>query len=144
MTPRLRKVLALVVLALGVVQVSVAFARSLIPYEIDGTLEEVRTVTDSRQRLFDIRVDGQTYRVDNKRIADLRIGRHLHKDRWDTTLVLDGRKPVRLPVGDETFQFGILTLVAVTGTWLLTGMSTTHGATQERQIVRALGSQPRN
>lgn len=62
-------------------------------------------VHDTDQRLFTATIGGRTHVVDNRRVVDLRPGRHLTKDAWSTTLWADGRKPVRLPVGDEAFQF---------------------------------------
>lgn len=136
MNVRLRLGLCLVVLVLGTMQTLLVFQRSLIPYEIDGVLEDVRSVTDTRQQLFEIKVDGHTYEVDNSKVGELDVGRHLHKDRWGTMLEIDDSKRVRLPIGQETFQFGMLTLIAVGATWLLTsrGGKRTEGTAQSPQI----------
>ncbi len=120
MSRRLRLGLVAAVLAVGAVQVAVAFSRSLIPHRIDGRLEAVGVVHDTDQRLFTATIGGRTYVVDNRQVVDLRIGRHLAKDAWSTTLWADGRKPVRLPVGDEAFQFAALTVLAAAATWFLT------------------------
>lgn len=118
---KLRIFLVAAIVVAGSVQVAVAFSRSLIPFEIDGTLHAVDTVGDSKGRLHTLTVDGRTYEVDNRRLADLRPGRQLHKDAWSATLVADGRKEHRLPVGDETFQFAALTLLTAGAAWFLTG-----------------------
>jgi hypothetical protein len=117
-----------VALAAGAVQTAAAFSRSLIPYGIDGTLHEVATVGDTDGRLVELRIGGRGYEVDDGRLAELRVGRHLTKDAWATTLLADGRKPYRLPVGWETFRFASLTVVAVAAVWLLSGSRRPQGA----------------
>lgn len=120
MSRRVRLALVAAVIAVGMVQVSIAFSRSLIPLRISGRLEAVGVVNNTDQRLYTATIGGRTYVVDNHDVVELRIGRHLTKDAWSTTLWADGRRPVRLPVGDETFQFGALTLLAAAATWMLT------------------------
>jgi len=117
---RLRLVLCAAVAVVGMVQVGMVFSRSLIPHRIDGRLDKVGWVTDSRGRIHTITVDGRTYETDNRQVAELREGRWLSKDPWDMTLWADHRKGVRLPIGDETFQFATLTLLAIAATWHLT------------------------
>lgn len=106
-------------LVVGIVQTSVAFARSLIPYRIDGRVERVGVVADSNQEILTVTIDGKTWITDVPAVGDLRVGRHVDKDPWSATLLLDGRKPLRLPVGDEAFRFAALTVLAVGATWLL-------------------------
>src|SRR5690606_18463653 len=89
-------------------------------------------VGDSDGRIVELEIDGTTYEVDNPRLAELREGRHLTKDAWATTLLADGRKPYRLPVGWETFRFAALTVVAVAAVWLLTGCRRSHDADGDR------------
>lgn len=125
MSRGLRLGLVAAVLVVGSVQVAVAFSRSLIPHRVDGRLEAVGVVHDTDQRLFTATVGGRTYVVDNRRVVDLQIGRHLTKDAWSTTLWADGRKPVRLPLGDEVLQFTALTLLAALATWFLTAPGST-------------------
>jgi len=117
---RLRLALCAAVAVVGMVQVSVAFSRSLIPHRIDGRLEKIGWVSDSRGRIHTITVDGRTYETDNRQVAELREGRWLSKDAWEMTLRADHRKGVRLPIGDETFQYATLTLLAFAVTWHLT------------------------
>ena len=117
---RLRLTLCAAVAVVGMIQVATVFSRSLIPYRIDGRLEAVGWVSDSRGRIHTITVDGRTYETDNRQVAELRKGRWLSKDPWETTLWADHRKGVRLPIGDETFQFATLTLLALAATWHLT------------------------
>ncbi len=114
---RLRVALCAAVAVVGMVQVTATFSRSLIPHRIDGRLEKVGWVSDSRGRIHTITVDGRTYETDNRQVAELREGRWLSKGAWDTTLWADHRKGVRLPVGDETFQFATLTLLAIAVVW---------------------------
>lgn len=121
MSRRARLLLCAAVLAVGCVQTAVAFSRSLIPYRIDGTLEEAGVLGDSDQRIFTVTIDGKVWVVDDQAVHDLRVGRRLSKDAWTTTLLLDGRKPLRLAVGDETFRFTALTILAVAAAWLLSG-----------------------
>ena len=141
MSRRLRLGLVVAVLVVGAVQVAVAFSRSLIPHRIDGRLEAVGVVHDTDQRLYTATIGGRTYVVDNRQVVDLRIGRYLTKDAWSTTLWADGRKPVRLPVGDEAFQFAALALLAAAATWLLTAPGVDPGPnrsdTSGRQVVGA-------
>ncbi len=119
MSRRLRLGVCAAVLVVGLVQTAVAFSRSLIPFSLDGTLVQVGTVGNSQQRLHTITIDGRTYTADNPRVAEIRAGRHLSKDAWSSTVLLDGRKQVRLAVGDETFQFAALTILAVVfASWL--------------------------
>ena len=115
----IRLSLCAAVLIVGVVQVSVAFSRSLIPHEINGTLQRVGVVGDSDQRIFTATIDGRIYVVDNPSITEIRLGRHVSKDAWSMTLLLDERKPVRLGLGDEVLQFTALTLLALAATWIL-------------------------
>ncbi|MCB0976739.1 MAG: hypothetical protein KDB02_04705 [Acidimicrobiales bacterium] len=121
MSRGLRVGICLAVLLAGGIQVSVAFSRSLIPYRIDGTLRRTGVVTDSHQQLLTLTVDKTTYEVDDTRVAGIRIGRHITKDPWSATMLLDGRKPFRLAVGDEVFRFLLLTVLACSAAWLLTG-----------------------
>ena len=116
----MRLTLCAAVAVVGMIQVGTVFSRSLIPYRIDGRLEAVGWVSDSRGRIHTITVDGRTYETDNRQVAELRKGRWLSKDPWDMTLWADHRKGVRLPIGDETFQFATLTLLAIAATWHLT------------------------
>ena len=127
MSTRVRLLLCAAVLALGGIQTALAFSRSLIPYAVDGELQEVRVVGDSRQRLFKLEVDGRSYEIDNPRLADIRLGRHLKKNAWSTTIEVDGRQKRRLPVGDEAFQFAGLTILAAGGMWRLTSRRVPQG-----------------
>lgn len=119
-TRRLRMGLCAAVLVVGCIQVGAVFARSLIPLKIDGTLTEAGIVGDSHLKLHWIRVGDRVYDVDNARVADLRVGRHLSKQRWDTKLTVDGHKQVRLTLGEEFFQFLVLALLATAACWRLT------------------------
>lgn len=127
MSRRLKFWLCAGVLVVGAVQVSVAFSRSLIPYRLDGTLEKIGWVGDSNGRLRTLNLDGREYVIDNPRLVETRIGRVITKDPWSATLLLDGRKEIRLTVGDETFQFAALTLLAVGGVMVLGGGSRDKG-----------------
>jgi hypothetical protein len=117
---RLRLALCAAVVVVGSIQTSVAFSRSLIPHRIDGTLEKVGVVGDTNQQIFTVTVDGEVWVVDDPDVHELRPGRRLSKGAWSATLLLDGRKSLRLTVGDETFRFAALTLLAVMATWFLT------------------------
>lgn len=116
----MRLALCAAVAVVGMAQVGMVFSRSLIPHRIDGRLDKVGWVSDSRGRIHTITVDGRTYETDNRQVAELRVGRWLSKDSWEMTLWADHRKAVRLPIGDETFQFATLTLLAIAVTWHLT------------------------
>lgn len=131
MSRRLRLGVCAAVLVVGLVQTAVAFSRSLIPFSLDGTLVQVGTVGNSQQRLHTITIDGRTYTADNPRVAEIRAGRHLSKDAWSSTVLLDGRKPIRLPIGDETFQFAALTILAVVfASWLTRTGTSRRGSRQ--------------
>lgn len=120
MTRRARLILCAAVVAVGTVQVGAAFSRSLIPYRLDGTLTQVETVSDSRQRIHEITVGGRTYEIDSAAVAAARLGRHVSKDRWSNVVWLDRRKAIRLGIGDETFQFAALVILATAAAWRLT------------------------
>lgn len=138
MNRRVRVGLCLVVLVAGSVQVAVAFSRSLIPYRIDGTVEGIGVVEDTKQRVRTVTIDGASWVVENHRFEQVEVGREVSKAPWTTTLWLDGRKPIRLLVADEVFQFAALTILATATTWMLTGRSNRP----PRRVVED-GSKPR-
>jgi spore coat protein CotH len=119
-TRRARLVLCAAVLAVGCVQTAVAFSRSLIPYGIDGTLESTGVVGDSNQEIFTVTIDGEVWVTDDPNVHAIRVGRRVTKEPWSAEVVLDGRKTVRLTVGDEAFRFAALTVLAVGLAWFLT------------------------
>lgn len=123
MTRRLRLGLCAVVVAAGLVQVAVAFSRSLIPYRIDGTVERIGIVEDTKQRVRTIEVDGEIWLLENHQVERIEVGQVVSKEPWSTTLLLDGDKRFRLVVVDEVFQFAALTVLAAAATWVLTGRS---------------------
>ena len=123
MSRRLRVSLCVGMLVVGVVQVSVAYSRSLIPYRLNGTLTHIGWVTDTDGRLRTLTIGDDEYVIDNRRLLEARIGRAITKETWSNKLLLDGRKEIGLTVGDETFQFAALGVLALAGVLVLTRSS---------------------
>ena len=121
MSRRFRIGLCVAVLAVGAVQLSIAFSRSMIPYRIEGTVWSINDVSHTHERIHTITVGDRTYVTDHPRIEQIPIGTQVEKDAWSTTATIGSGRTFRLTLGEEVFRFAALVLLAAIASWAWTG-----------------------